>query len=566
LTRGRRGTGLGIAAIAALIALVAPGAAVAATLTPNQFDDVPASPGCTPDDCTLREAAAQAGSVDVISVPPGTYQLTQGELFLTSDTVQGAGARDTIIDAANGSRVMWVTDGTTRVSGVTVTRGNGFGRDPSGGSTPLVGPGGGIFVQSGILLLENSAVVNNATTSSGGGIATQGAVAASGVTVSSNRAISGGGIAIAEGDSAALLNSTVSGNIADTGRLTRGGGVLVIGSLSLENVTVAGNEVRVNGVPAADGGGGVYQSSGQTPGTVTMLDTVVAGNAGRGCDAASATLLAAFGGNHNLDDDGTCGFSEVGDRPGVNPLLGPLANNGGPTDTHALGAGSPAINTGDGNNCRPSDQRGFARPAGSCDMGAFEYFPPTEQPGPPPEDGQLPPPIAGKTVNAIPKSGTVRIKLPGRKSFRKLTEGEQIPLGTTIDTLKGRVTLIAAADKKGKTATSDFYGGIFKVLQTSGAKPTTRLLLTEKLSCPKRGKASIAAKRKKRRLWGDGKGKFRTEGEFSSATVRGTKWLVQDSCASTLTRVVRGKVAVRDFVKKKTVIVRKGKRYIARAD
>jgi len=90
-------------------------------------------------------------------------------------------------------------------------------------------------------------------------------------------------------------------------------------------------------------------------------------------------------------------------------------------------------------------------------------------------------------------------------------------------------------------------------------------VLTEKLSCPKSGQASIAAtKKKKRRLWGDGSGKFRTEGDFSSATVRGTKWLVEDRCASTLTRVVRGKVAVRDFVKKKTVIVRKGKRYIAR--
>ena len=88
----------------------------------------------------------------------------------------------------------------------------------------------------------------------------------------------------------------------------------------------------------------------------------------------------------------------------------------------------------------------------------------------------------------------------------------------------------------------------------------------EKLSCPKRGKASAAAKRKKkRRLWGDGQGKFRTEGSYSSATVRGTKWLVQDRCTSTLTRVVRGRVSVRDFVKKKTVLVRAGKKYIARA-
>ena len=89
--------------------------------------------------------------------------------------------------------------------------------------------------------------------------------------------------------------------------------------------------------------------------------------------------------------------------------------------------------------------------------------------------------------------------------------------------------------------------------------------LTEKLSCPKAGNASVAAKKKKRRLWGDGEGKFRTKGKHSAATVVGTKWLVEDRCKSTLTRVVRGRVSVRDFAKKKTVIVRAGKRYIARA-
>jgi hypothetical protein len=169
-------------------------------------------------------------------------------------------------------------------------------------------------------------------------------------------------------------------------------------------------------------------------------------------------------------------------------------------------------------------------------------------------------------VNATPKRGVVRIKLPGRKRFRRLTEGEQLPVGTTIDTLKGRVTLVAAANRRGGTATSDFYGGVFKVTQTKGSKPITNLKLIEKLRCSKAGQATISAKRKKkRRLWGDGKGRFRTEGSYSSATVRGTKWLVEDRCGSTLTRVVRGRVAVRDFAKKKTVVVRAKKRYIARS-
>ena len=177
----------------------------------------------------------------------------------------------------------------------------------------------------------------------------------------------------------------------------------------------------------------------------------------------------------------------------------------------------------------------------------------------------LPPPVIGKAVNALPKSGTVKIKLPGSSAFVALTEGQQIPLGTIVDATKGRVTIVAAADKNGGTATADFYGGIFKLGQTKGATPITTLKLVEKLSCGKSvKKASAAAKKKKKRhLWGDGKGKFRTDGSYSSATVRGTKWLVEDSCKSTLTKVARGKVAVRDFVKKKTVLVKAGKKYIA---
>ena len=157
----------------------------------------------------------------------------------------------------------------------------------------------------------------------------------------------------------------------------------------------------------------------------------------------------------------------------------------------------------------------------------------------------------------------MKIKLPGTSRFVVLGE-QQLPVGTTVDATKGRVTLVAAADNKGGTATADFYDGIFKIGQTKGATPITTLTLVEKLSCPKRGKASTAAKKKKRRLWGDGKGKFRTQGSYSSATVRGTQWLTEDTCTTTLTRVVRGSVTVRDFVKKKNVIVKAGKKYVAK--
>ena len=77
--------------------------------------------------------------------------------------------------------------------------------------------------------------------------------------------------------------------------------------------------------------------------------------------------------------------------------------------------------------------------------------------------------------------------------------------------------------------------------------------------------AKIAAKKPKtRKLWGDGHGAFSTRGQYSAATVRGTVWLVQDSCSGTLTRVKTGVVAVRDDVKRKTVLLKAGKSYLAK--
>jgi hypothetical protein len=155
----------------------------------------------------------------------------------------------------------------------------------------------------------------------------------------------------------------------------------------------------------------------------------------------------------------------------------------------------------------------------------------------------------------------VKVKKPGKKGFTTLKAGDQIPVGTTLDTTHGRVTLVTAA--KSGTDQADFYDGVFKVGQAKKSRLTT-LTLVGKLSCGA-GKASVALKKKKtRRLWGDGRGKFSTKGKHSAATVVGTKWLVQDTCSSTLTVVKRGTVSVRDFAKKKTVKVKAGHKYVAR--
>jgi hypothetical protein len=107
--------------------------------------------------------------------------------------------------------------------------------------------------------------------------------------------------------------------------------------------------------------------------------------------------------------------------------------------------------------------------------------------------------------------------------------------------------------------TSRFYSGLFKVTQPGRV---TQVALTQPLA--RCGRAAGAAKKPRtRRLWGDGAGSFRTKGQYSSATVRGTKWLVQDTCTTTLTKVAKGVVSVRDFVARRTKLIRAGHRYVA---
>ena len=177
---------------------------------------------------------------------------------------------------------------------------------------------------------------------------------------------------------------------------------------------------------------------------------------------------------------------------------------------------------------------------------------------------KLPPPVTGKAVNVVPVKGVVTVRRPGGRTVR-LREGAQIPTGSVVDTRRGTVRLFSTG-AGGKIQSALFFDGLFRVTQTKGAKPLTDLKLVEKLArCPKAGKkARSSAKRKKRRLWGDGRGSFRTSGRRSAATVSGTKWLVQDDCKGTLTRVARGKVKVRDFKRKKTVTVKAGRTYRAR--
>ncbi|MEA2424442.1 MAG: tripartite motif-containing protein 71 [Thermoleophilaceae bacterium] len=177
-------------------------------------------------------------------------------------------------------------------------------------------------------------------------------------------------------------------------------------------------------------------------------------------------------------------------------------------------------------------------------------------------------PVLGKSATVRVVKGTVLVKPRGLKTFQKVTGTDEIPIGSTVDTVKGTVRLTTAKNLKGSTQTGDFYSGLFLLQQQAKVGAVTDLRLSGGLfggcgKLPKGGASAAKGPKAVRKLWGKATGAFRTTGRYSAATVRGTTWLVQDRCDGTLTRVTSGVVSVRDFVRRKTITVRKGKSYFA---
>jgi 6-phosphogluconolactonase (cycloisomerase 2 family) len=177
---------------------------------------------------------------------------------------------------------------------------------------------------------------------------------------------------------------------------------------------------------------------------------------------------------------------------------------------------------------------------------------------------QAPLPDLGETLVAEPLSGTVLVRLAGRGPFVRLEEIRELPLGSTLDTRRGRVEVATERRRRpGRVQRGVFYGGLFKVRQRAATGYVTDLVLRGRLtSCPD---GSASAARRARKLWGNANGRFRTRGRHSSGAVRGTRWLTVDRCDGTLTVVREGTVAVRDFTLDRTVLVDAGERYLAQA-
>ncbi len=176
-------------------------------------------------------------------------------------------------------------------------------------------------------------------------------------------------------------------------------------------------------------------------------------------------------------------------------------------------------------------------------------------------------PHYGKFAVVALVHGKVLIKVPGGKGFVRLTDDDQIPLGTIIDTTQGRVRLTCAKSRQGDdTQTADFWEGVFRVGQPASGKPTTELKLIDTFGKGQKHRASSSKARKgNNRLWGSGHGNFVTKGSYGSASVLGTIWLTEDRPTGTFFKVKRGIVQIQDFTRHRKLKLHPGQDYLAPA-
>jgi hypothetical protein len=353
--------------------------------------------------CSLRAAVMVADASlrhTTIILPAGHYRLTIPPRFPADDpltdfdlsrgalkllrpvTITGRGARQTVVDGTGITRV-FANFTTATITGLTIT----------GGFMPPISPllplpiGGGGVANIGVLRLQQVAVSGNHA-DYGAGIFNYpfSFLDISDSVINGNSGLEAAGIRFDSGG--LVVNTTIAGNTA-VSRADRpgtesgvGAGVDARGAtpstLTIVNSTIAGNF-------ASKGGSGISVSQGYPPfiigiplaQRVLLRNTIVAGNtdAAGSADCARLGVVVFRSAGHNLASDSSCPFRLPSDLPGTNPRLGPLANNGGPTDTLALLPGSPAINAGGSADCPATDQRGVPRPPGHCDIGAFQLAP-----------------------------------------------------------------------------------------------------------------------------------------------------------------------------------------------
>ncbi len=475
--------------------------------TTDAVDAIPGDGVCADalGNCTLRAAIVEANALagaDTITLPAGIYTLSitgrgedaaaTGDLDILGDLVLlGGGQTLTVVDGgAPVDRVFDIRDGASAVlDGMTIRNGN-----------PQTGEGGGVQ-NTGTLILSNSSVRGNRTLNGGGGIVngrygTIGTLTVINSIISGN--VAGGGTAggIESMGRLTVTSSTIDGNTGPgiwhlnaggaTGRLDvanstisrnasvnyAGGGIVISygsGDISLTNSTVSGNTAwsgggiwygalntfvvsssTITGNITTNGGGGIG-TVGYRP--VILRNTIIAGNS----DPASADCYGSWGswnsqGYNLIGDNSGCNYvAGTGDQVGIgsnpiDPQLGPLQDNDGPTFTHALLSDSPALDAGNPAGCTDpqgnlltTDQRGGPRSVDgdgdgtpSCDIGAFEFAEVRANAGP---DQVLTANNVGQSTVTLAGSGSSPDGMP--LTFRWSLDGSTIAVTSEITTTLG---------------------------------------------------------------------------------------------------------------------------------
>jgi CSLREA domain-containing protein len=490
------------------------------------------------------DACAAGSGADTIVLPAGTFTLglagtgenlsLSGDLDIIKDvSIVGAGRTKTIIDADGLDRVfdiLGTSNPVVSLSGMTITGGdphgghgggvqvvsgtlsmfnvrvtdnttggtsqyNGGGVYTTAGNTTVtisfsridnnsaVNLGGGIYVEDQSALLLQSSRVDGNTAPTGAGIYNRGpaTILDSEISTNSSTSSAGGGGGINNADTLVMVNSTISLNSA----LGSGGGLVAAGNTTtaLYSVTIARNTADSDNDFTGDGGGIRIASP---TATVSFRNTIIADNsdvssAGNDHPDCSGTFDSL---DYNLVENTTgctIGGVTTHNLTGVDPQLGFLKDNGGPTFTHALKAGSPAIDGGNPSGCKDEtnttmtvDQRGFVRPVdgdlvpGSrCDIGAFEFLsagPPT--PTATPTQTATPPNTA--TATATPTMTTTPTKTTTPTSTAIPTAG---PSPTPSKTPTAAPTATATKEGPPPTATATVTPGPSPT-PTKTVKPT----------------------------------------------------------------------------------------------
>ncbi len=356
---------------------------------------------------SLPNVVLNANQGDDIIFAPGltcTGIVLSTRLNISGLTISGPGASSMAV-TGGGTTGLFYSSGssTTSISGLTIEDGS----DTSTG-------GGAIYNNGGTLTISNCVFSDNTSQYYGGAIWSGGSLSITDSTFSGNTSTSegyGGGAILVAGGTATIDGSTISDNRA----IGEGGGIDNQGDLTVTNSTFSGDSTPnyggaiLNEVGAADvtnstfsgneadsAGGGIWQQSGAT----LDIGATILADSTAGSDCGTNGTITDLG--YNLDDDGSCHFTgQAGDLSDTDPMLDPngLQSNGGPTQTIALEAGSPAIDAvTDGSLCPATDQRGSPRTT-PCDMGAFDT------------DGS--PAISGVTFGGTPGSPSMTVSGSG---------------------------------------------------------------------------------------------------------------------------------------------------------